>query len=120
VKALQKIERLTAKDAPVLAAKDAFYDVLFEGGGNDALRTVIEGLYARVNMLRSLSLSVPGRPAESVAELRAIVDAVLAGDADAAARACSRHVEEAGRIGLQALASQNDAACRVPEIAQSV
>jgi GntR family transcriptional regulator, trigonelline degradation regulator len=54
----------------VLAAKDAFYDVLFEGGGNDALRTVVVGLHARVNMLRSLSPSVPGRPAESVTELR--------------------------------------------------
>ena len=38
--------------------------------------------------------------------MQAIVDAVLADDAEAAARACSRHVEEAGRAGLQALAAQ--------------
>lgn len=107
VKAFQRIERLAAKGAPVLAAKDGFYDVLFEGGGNEALRTVVAGLHARVSVLRSLSLSVPGRPQESLSELRAIVDAVLDGDADAAARACSRHVEEAGRIGLQALMEQN-------------
>src|SRR5262245_11143665 len=103
-KALARIERLAARGAPMLAAKDAFYDVLFEGGGNDALRTVVAGLHARVSVLRSLSLSVAGRPAESLAELRAIVDAVLANDAEAAARACSRHVEEAGPVGLQALA----------------
>lgn len=108
-KALQKVERLAAKNAPVLAAKDAFYDVLFEGGGNDALGSVVAGLHARVSMLRSLSLSVPGRPAQSIAELRAIVDAVVANDAEGAARACSRHVEEAGRVGLQALAEQNGA-----------
>jgi GntR family transcriptional regulator, trigonelline degradation regulator len=107
VRALQRIERLAAKDAPVLAAKDAFYDVLFEGGGNDALRSVVAGLHARVSVLRWLSLSVPGRPAQSIAELRAIVDAVLANDPDAAARACSRHVEEAGRVGLEALAKQD-------------
>jgi DNA-binding GntR family transcriptional regulator len=107
VKALQRIERLATKGAPVLAAKDGFYDVLFEGGGNEALRAVVAGLHARVSVLRSLSLSVPGRPSESIAELRAIVEAVLADDADAAARACSRHVEEAGRIGLQALLEQN-------------
>lgn len=107
VKALQRIERLAAKGAPLINAKDSFYEVLFEGGGNEALRSVTAGLHARVSVLRSLSLSVPGRPAQSLREMRDIVDAVLAGDADAAARACSRHVEEAGRVGLQALAEQN-------------
>jgi DNA-binding GntR family transcriptional regulator len=107
VKALQRIERLAAKGAPLINAKDSFYEVLFEGGGNEALRSVTAGLHARVSVLRALSLSVPGRPAQSLREMRGIVDAVLAGDADAAARACSRHVEEAGRVGLQALAEQN-------------
>ena len=107
VKALQRIERLAAKGAPLITAKDSFYEVLFEGGGNEALRSVTAGLHARVSVLRSLSLSVPGRSAQSLQEMRDIVDAVLAGDADAAARACSRHVEEAGRVGLQALAEQN-------------
>ncbi len=106
-RALDRIERLAAKGAPILAAKDGFYDVLFEGGGNEALRAVVASLHARVSVLRSLSLSVPGRAAQSVAELRAIVDAVLAGDAEAAGRACSRHVEEAGRVGLRALTEQD-------------
>jgi DNA-binding GntR family transcriptional regulator len=108
-RALERIERLTAKGSPVLAAKDAFYDVLFEGGGNDALRSVASSLHARVSVLRSLSLSVPGRVEHSTKELRAIVDAVLASDADAAAAACARHVEEAGRAGLIALAEQDEA-----------
>jgi GntR family transcriptional regulator, trigonelline degradation regulator len=107
VKAFHRIERLAAKGAPMLAAKDGFYDVLFNGAGNDALRAVVASLHARVSVLRSLSLSVPGRPAQSIAELRAIVDAVLADDADGAARACSRHVEEAGRVGVQALVEQD-------------
>lgn len=107
VKALQRIERLVASGSPVISAKDSFYEILFEGGGNEALRSVVAGLHARVSVLRALSLSVPGRPAQSLQEMRDIVDAVLAGDADAAARASSRHVEEAGRVGLQALAEQN-------------
>jgi GntR family transcriptional regulator, trigonelline degradation regulator len=106
VRALERIERLVAKGSPVLGAKDAFYDVLFEGGGNDALRAVVNSLHARVSVLRSLSLSVPGRVEHSTKELRAIVDAVLANDADAAATACARHVEEAGRAGLLALSEQ--------------
>lgn len=107
IKALRRIERLAAKGAPLLAAKDSFYDVLFESGGNEALRTIVAGLHARVSVLRSLSLSVPGRPTETVAEMQAIVDAIVAGDADAAAEACSAHVENAGKIGLLALAQQS-------------
>jgi DNA-binding GntR family transcriptional regulator len=106
VKALRRIERLEAKGEPLLAPKDSFYDVLFEGGGNDALRTIVAGLHARVSVLRSLSLSVPGRSAQTVAEMRAIVEAAVAGDADAAAKAAAHHVEQAGRVGLQALAEQ--------------
>jgi DNA-binding GntR family transcriptional regulator len=109
VRAMERVERQAAKGAPILAAKDAFYDVLFEGGGNDALRSVVGSLHARVSVLRSLSLSVPGRLEHSLKELRAIVDAVQAGDADAAAAACTRHVEEAGRAGLFALAEQDGA-----------
>ena len=108
-RALERVERQYAKGSAILAAKDAFYDVLFEGGGNDALRSVVGSLHARVSVLRSLSLSVPGRLEHSVQELRAIVDAVLANDADAAAAACARHVEEAGRAGLIALSEQNSA-----------
>ena len=107
VRALQRIERQVAKGSFMINAKDSFYEILFEGGGNEALRSVTAGLHARVSVLRALSLSVPGRPAQSLQEMRDIVDAVLAGDADAAACACSRHVEEAGRIGLHALAEQN-------------
>lgn len=106
VRALQQIERQAAKGAPLLAAKDAFYDILFDGGGNDALRSIVAGLHARVTALRALSLSAPGRTPESVAEMRAIVDAVLADDADAAAGACSRHAAEAGRVALAELARQ--------------
>ncbi|MEV6634771.1 GntR family transcriptional regulator [Actinoplanes sp. NPDC051470] len=106
VRALDKVDKLAAKDQPILAAKDAFYEVLFEGGGNVALRQVVGSLHARVSVLRSLSLSVPGRLEHSVKELHAIVDAVLANDAEAAGAACARHVEEAGRAGLIALAEQ--------------
>lgn len=106
VRALERVERLVDKGQPVLGAKDAFYDVLFEGGGNDQLKAVANGLHARVSVLRALSTSVPGRLRHSVEELRAIVRAVEADDADAAAQACARHVEQAGRAGLQALSEQ--------------
>jgi len=107
--AFRAVERASAKGSPaMLAAKDKFYDVLFEGGGNDALRAIAGSLHARVNLLRSLSLSMPGRTAESLAELAEIVAAVQANDADAAAKACSKHVEAAGMAGFSALTEEAD------------
>lgn len=88
-----------------LAAKDAFYAVLFRGAGNEPLRQVIAGLHARVTYLRAFSLSRPGRLQRSLQELREIMDAIEARDADAVARACSTHVEHAGLAGLDALKS---------------
>jgi GntR family transcriptional regulator, trigonelline degradation regulator len=105
--ALRAVERAAVKGpAAMLAAKDKFYDVLFEGGGNEALRSMAGTLHARINLLRSMSLSRPGRPAESLAELGEIVAAVTANDADAAAKACSHHAESAGMAGFSALAEQ--------------
>lgn len=89
--------------AGVLAAKDAFYDVLFRGAANEPLRQVIAGLHARVTYLRAFSLSQPGRMQRSLEEVRAIMKAVEARDAEAVARACSIHVEQAGQAGLEAL-----------------
>jgi GntR family transcriptional regulator, trigonelline degradation regulator len=105
--ALRAVERAAGKGAPaMLAAKDKFYDVLFEGGGNEALRSIAGTLHARINLLRSLSLSRPGRAAESLAELAEIVAAVASNDADAAAKACSHHVEAAGMAGFSALTQE--------------
>lgn len=101
--ALRSTERAAAKSSSaLLAAKDKFYDILFAGSGNDSLGSIAQSLHARVSLLRAQSLSVPGRATASVAELRDIVAAVSAGDPEAAARACSRHVEEAGRAGFDA------------------
>jgi len=105
--AFRAVERAAGKGAPAwLAAKDKFYDVLFEGGGNEALRSIACTLHARISRLRSLSLTRPGRAAESTAELAEIVAAVAANDADAAAKACSHHVEAAGMAAFSALTAE--------------
>lgn len=78
-----------------LGAKDRFYDVLMEGSASGPLQQTLAGLQARVRLLRATSLSAPGRPAEAAAELRAVVEAVEARDADAAAEASIRHIRAA-------------------------
>jgi DNA-binding GntR family transcriptional regulator len=94
-------------EADVLAmikAKDLFYDVLLKGSGNRSIHSILSGLTARVSVLRATSMSQPGRALESLEEIRAIVDAVEARDADGAARACAHHVEMAARTGQAASA----------------
>jgi DNA-binding GntR family transcriptional regulator len=102
--AVGEIER-TAESDPQdqLPAKDRFYDVLFTGSNSAPLQQTLAGLQARVRLLRATSLSEPGRPQQAAAELRAVVDAVEAGDADAAAAACARHIENAARTALARL-----------------
>jgi GntR family transcriptional regulator, trigonelline degradation regulator len=96
-RAFLAIEGAAAADDPkaLLVAKDAFYDVLFDGCGNSIISQVIGGLHARVAVLRAASLQAAGRPAESVREISAIVEAVEQRDGESAAKAASFHVRQA-------------------------
>lgn len=86
-----------------LAAKDRFYEVLMAGSASGPLQQTLAGLQARVRLLRATSLSVPGRPAEAAEELRAVVDAVEARDADRAADACVDHIRHAAATATREL-----------------
>lgn len=86
-----------------LAAKKDFYDALFAGARNQTIAEIVEGLQTRVSFLRATSMAQPGRPAETVEEVRAIVDALDAGDAERAAELSAYHVRQAARIALDAL-----------------
>jgi DNA-binding GntR family transcriptional regulator len=99
----------------LLAAKDAFYNVLFEGAGNSAIRETLDGLRARVRFLRATSLSQPNRSAGTIKEIRDIVRAAEARDGDAMAAACERHVMEAARSGLRGLIELDKNAAAVLE-----
>ena len=117
-RALKDIERIGSRkrDADIkelLQAKDRFYDVLLEGAGNSAIRSILDSLRARVRVLRATSLSQPDRSAGTLAEIRAIVDAIEARDPDAAAAACAHHVNQAARSGLRGLAEMDPAAADV-------
>jgi DNA-binding GntR family transcriptional regulator len=66
-------------------------------------------IHGRVSMLRATTLAQPGRLAASLAELGNIVKTVKARDAEAAARACRLHVENAGAIAVTVLAEDTKA-----------
>lgn len=87
----------------ILAAKDRFYAVLQDGAKSPVLRQLLDGLKARVQALRATSLSESGRPAQVVAELRAVAEAAARGDAVGAAHLAAMHVQMAARTALGAL-----------------
>jgi DNA-binding GntR family transcriptional regulator len=92
----------------LLAAKGRFYDVLFEGAGNATIRQIIEGLQARVAVLRAESLRAPDRPRQSVHEIGVIVDAMERRDPGAAAEAASFHVRQAAAAAFTQLTGDAD------------
>lgn len=74
---------------------DKIYEVIFEGAGNETIRSILGSLQARVAVLRRLTMSTPGRSCQSIDEIRAIVEAAERRDGDAAAEAAADHVRKA-------------------------
>lgn len=89
--------------------KDLFYSALFAGARNAIAARTIDGLRTRITALRSRTLSRPGRPEETIEEVGAIVDAIVARDAARAEAACKRHVAIAADLALAMLAETEGA-----------
>ncbi|WP_378148384.1 GntR family transcriptional regulator [Cnuibacter sp. UC19_7] len=87
----------------ILQAKDRFYTVLIAGARSAALQQLLEGIQARVQVLRATSLSEAGRALEVVRELRAVVAAIAERDAELASRLCAEHVRKASVTALHSL-----------------
>lgn len=102
VEAFRKAQATGAKTS-MLALKTKIYDALFDGSGNTTIQEMLSRLQARVTVLRSISMSQPGRLESTVAELQRVVEAVEAGDPDAAEAACIAHVHAAGQVAISAL-----------------
>jgi GntR family transcriptional regulator, trigonelline degradation regulator len=109
-KAMQAIEEAyhRADEHALLQAKKQFHEELLHGCGNTIIAPLLLSVYARIAFLRSLSLSQPGRPAHSVAEVRHILLAIEQRDPEKAALACRVHVQNAARAALTGLAQHNN------------
>ncbi len=90
----------TADIRQILAAKDLFYVVLIEGAASSALQQLLEGIQARVQVLRASSLSEEGRTFAAVRELQAVVEAIAARDAPLAAQLTAAHIRAAAETAL--------------------
>ena len=101
-------EEEDAAGPAMLEAKKLFYDALFDGAANETLQEILQGLQARVMVLRRASLAQPGRPARTVEEVREIVRALEARDPERAAAACVDHVNQAARTILEAMTTTDE------------
>jgi DNA-binding GntR family transcriptional regulator len=85
---------------PQLKAKDEFYRVLCDGADNPVIAMMLRTVQARVQMLRGMSLKVPGRTDESLKELERLVAAIDRGDGAAAHQLARQHVKRAAENAL--------------------
>ena len=91
-----------ANASTILAAKDVFYDVLLDGAGSSVLQQLTETIQGRLRVLRGAGMSKEGH-SSAVDELRGIVAAVEAGDADLAAQRYEAHIRRARKNSLKSL-----------------
>jgi DNA-binding GntR family transcriptional regulator len=103
VEDIAKVASETDDIREILAAKDRFYAVLIAGARSSALQQLLEGIQARVQVLRATSLSEEGRTPQVVRELRAVVTAIGERDVEKASRLCAEHVRAAASTALTSL-----------------
>jgi DNA-binding GntR family transcriptional regulator len=68
------------------------------------MHQVVKSLNARINQLRSLTISSPGRGVESNREMNKLLTAIARHDGDAAAAASLEHVRRTAAIAMATLA----------------
>lgn len=106
VKTIEEFDQVvqrTTNTLELLESKERFYGVLFAGARSQTFEQVLNGIKARVRALRSTSLSKPGRATDTASELRAVVEAIIQRDVEAATRLNSRHIQIAGQIAIDDL-----------------
>jgi len=98
---------LDQPDSPdLLRLKNEFYAILIAGAGNEFAGAILRQLNNRVTILRRISMAQPGRLADTIKELEAIVAAIDAGDPALMERLCEEHVLNSAQNLLLTLRAQ--------------
>ncbi|MBV9593391.1 MAG: GntR family transcriptional regulator [Actinobacteria bacterium] len=96
------------KDQISITETSAADQVLMRGARNPLLGEIIAPFHVRIQWLRNLSMSMPGRWLAARAEMEEVADAVQRRKPDQAAKATRRHIAAAQQSALLAL-SQSEA-----------
>lgn len=103
VEEFERVVSETTDTAILLESNAKYYQVLIVGARSDVLEQVLTGVRSRAQAFRARSLSIPGRAAQTAAELRGILNAVVLRDVETATKLCAQHVRIAGQIALAGL-----------------
>ncbi len=91
----------------VLAATTRFYEIIFEAGNKTVAWEMVQRLNGRISRLRAMTIASPNRERAGMTQMRKIFDAINKGDAEAAAKTCRDHVQNAADLALSLLKSQS-------------
>ena len=101
--------------ADALKTKNYFYDVLFRGSGSETLSSMLQTLHARIWRWRALGVThpqrSPGRAAEAINGLKAILHAIRKRDG-AGAEQATREEALRGAVEVMRLLSNNATAAQ--------
>lgn len=105
--AVERFERAAETDdrAELIEAKTRFYAALMHGGGNMFVEQMLTTMHNRITLLRLTSMTSSGRLKNSVAEIKAIHQAIRDGDENRAEALCVKHIEAAAEVALGVLAA---------------
>jgi DNA-binding GntR family transcriptional regulator len=81
--------------AGLLSSTASFYGFILQGCGNHIIAEILQGLKARIGVLRARSMSRPGRVKHSLKEMSAMLKALETRDGKAARAATHAHVRAA-------------------------
>ncbi|MEX0695425.1 MAG: GntR family transcriptional regulator [Rhodospirillales bacterium] len=90
----------------LLDSTTAFYDVILNRCGNNLLADMIRGILARINLLRSRSMSLAERPKQSFMEMSQLLEAIAERCPDKAERAALEHIHNAREFARNAMSDQ--------------
>ena len=79
----------------LLHATTHFYEVIFEQADHTVAWEIVQRLNGRISRLRALTLSAKDRSRPGIEHMKAIHDATLSQDPDAARRAVHAHIDDA-------------------------
>ena len=108
----------TQEGRTVLKATTDFYELLFRIADKPVAWQVVQGLNARINHLRAMTVAQPRRAEDANAEMMRIISAIEKGDGEAAAKASYEHVNVVKRLAIAGLERLGGVAMSPPEAAE--